>query len=69
MAAAVVSLGALYLLVPAPAYSYAAQKAATAVIKSFALEEEALAAKANALVEARRTGRIDDLQLGERIEA
>ncbi len=69
VAAAAATLGALFLQVPPPAYSYTAQKAATEAIRAFVLEEERLAAKANALVEARRTGRIDDRQLGERIDA
>lgn len=68
IAGATVLLGALIALSPAPAYSYAAQQAATAAMKAFSVEEEALAAKANELVEARKAGRIDDRQLGEKIE-
>ena len=65
---AAVALGSLYALLPPPKYSYAAQQAATAAIQQFAAEEEALAKKAAALVEARKAGRITDLQLGEGIE-
>ncbi len=56
---------ALYAAVPPPAYSYAAHRAAIAAIRQFATEEEALAKKAGALVEARKAGRISDRELGE----
>jgi rhomboid protease GluP len=62
------SIAALFALLPPPKYSYAAQKAATAAIQSFAVEEEALAKQAQALVDDRRVGRITDRQLGEAIE-
>ena len=62
------SIAALFALLPAPKYSYAAQKAATAAIQAFAVEEEALAKQAQALVDDRRVGRITDRQLGEAIE-
>lgn len=65
---AALALGLLFALLPASNYSYSAQKAAEKAIQLFATEEEALAAKASALVEARREGRITDLQLGEGIE-
>lgn len=68
VACAGMALGVLFVLLPAPAYSYAAQKAASAAIQAFAAEEEQLARKASALVEARKAGRITDLQLGEGIE-
>ena len=61
-------LGALFALVPAAKYSYAAQQTAAAAIKAFSAREEQLAKAATALVEARKTGRITDLQLGEGIE-
>ena len=61
-------LSLLYFVLPPPAYSYSAQKAASEAIKTFAAEEEALARKASALVEARRTGRITDLEVSEGIE-
>lgn len=69
LAAAMLTLGTLFVLTPPPAYSYAAQQTAAAAMKSFALEEERLAAKANELFEARKAGRLDDRQLGEKIEA
>ena len=65
---AAIGLGTLYWLVPPPKYSYAEQKAATSAIQQFAVEEEALAKKAAALVEERKAGRIDDAQLGDAIE-
>lgn len=65
---AVIVLGSLFALLPPAKYSYAAQKAAAAAIQQFALEEEALAKKAGALIEARKAGRIDDRQLGEGFE-
>ncbi len=68
LAAAAVSLGALFHFLPPPAYSYTAQKAATEALKAFAIEEEALAKQANALVDARKAGQIDDRELGARIE-
>jgi len=65
---AAVALGALFSVVPPPKYSYAAQKAATAAIQQFTVEEEALAKKAGSLIEARKAGRINDRQLGEGLE-
>lgn len=66
--AAALVLGALFALVPAAKYSYAAQQSAAAAIKAFSVQEEQLAKAAAALVEARKTGRITDAQLGEGIE-
>ena len=65
---AAVAMGSLFAVVPPSKYSYAAQKAATAAIQQFAVEEEALAKKAGALIEARKAGRINDRQLGEGLE-
>ena len=65
---AAIALAALFALVPPPKYSYAAQKAAAAAIQQFAVEEEALAKQAGALIEARKAGRITDRQLGEGFE-
>jgi len=65
---AVLALGSLFVLLPPPKYSYAAQKAAVAAIQQFAAEEDALAKKAGALIGARKAGRIDDRQLGEGFE-
>ena len=65
---AALALGSLFVLVPPPKYSYAAQKAAVAAIQQFAAEEEALAKKAGSLIEARKAGRINDRQLGEGFE-
>lgn len=62
------TIALLFALLPPPKYSYAAQKAATAAIQAFAVEEEALAKQAQALVDDRRVGRITDRQLGEAIE-
>jgi rhomboid protease GluP len=62
------SIAMLFVLLPPAKYSYAAQKAATGAIQAFAGEEDALAKKAQALVEDRRAGRITDRQLGEAIE-
>lgn len=67
-AAGALALAALYALVPPPAYSYSAQQAAVAAIQQFARDEEDLAAKATALVNDRKEGRISDRQLGEAIE-
>ncbi|MBS0338274.1 MAG: rhomboid family intramembrane serine protease [Proteobacteria bacterium] len=67
-AVAGISVAALFALLPPPRYSYAAQKAATEAIQSFAGEEASLAGTAQALVEDRRAGRITDRQLGEAIE-
>jgi len=63
-----IAIAALFALLPPPKYSYAAQKAATAAIQAFSGEEDALAKKAQSLVEDRRAGRITDRQLGEAIE-
>lgn len=65
---AAIALGALFASVPAPKYSYSAQKAAASAIQQFATEEDALARKAGALIEARKAGRITDKQLGEGFE-
>ncbi len=65
---AAIALGSLFVLAPPPKYSYAAQKSATSAIQQFAAEEEALAKRANALVEARKAGSITGRQLGESIE-
>lgn len=68
LVAAVVSLAALFAWVPPARYSYSAQKAATATIQAFTVEEQQLAQKAQALVEQRREGRMTDRELGEGIE-
>lgn len=68
VACAAGTLWTLFILLPPPAYSYAAQKAATAAIQAFAAEEDLLARKAATLVQARKEGRLTDLQLGEGIE-
>lgn len=68
VALAGVSIVALFTMLPPAKYSYAAQKAATEAIQAFAGEEDALAKKAQMLVEDRRAGRITDRQLGEAIE-
>ena len=68
VAFAAIALGTLFALLPPAKYSYAAQKAAAEAIRQFAIEEEALAKKAGALIEARKAGRIDDRQLGEGFE-
>lgn len=68
VAVAGLSIAALFALLPPAKYSYAAQKAATDAIQGFAGEEDALAKKAQLLVEDRKSGRITDRQLGEAIE-
>jgi len=68
VAVAGLSIAALFALLPPAKYSYAAQKAATDAIQGFAGEEDALAKKAQLLVEDRKSGRITDRQLGETIE-
>jgi rhomboid protease GluP len=68
LAVAGLSVAALFTLLPPARYSYATQKAATEAIQAFADEEDALASKAQMLVDDRRAGRITDRQLGEAIE-
>jgi rhomboid protease GluP len=65
---AVILLGALFTVIPAPRYSYQAQQAAVTTIQQFAAEEAALAKKAGELIDARRAGRMTDPQLGAAIE-
>ncbi len=67
-AAAAAAVATLFSYVPPPAYSYAAQQAAVALIQQFSIDENALAAKASVLVEDRKAGRITNAQLGEAIE-
>ena len=68
LAFAAICIAALFALLPPAKYSYAAQKAATEAIQAFAGEEDALAKRAQTLVEDRKAGRITDRQLGEAIE-
>ena len=68
VAVAGLSIAALFVLLPPAKYSYAAQGAATGAIQAFAGEEDALAKKAELLVDDRKSGRITDRQLGEAIE-
>ncbi len=65
---AVIVLGALFAVIPAPRYSYHAQQAAVSTIQQFGAEEAALAKKAGELIDARRAGKITDQQLGAAIE-
>lgn len=66
--AAGLSLAALFVLLPAPKYSYAAQKEATQAMQVFAKKEDALARAWSELVEDRRAGRLTDQDLGLAIE-